>query len=228
MSFFGGGSNSGGTGYNATEINGLRDIINQTAQNAGDGIVQTLYDDIIVPMSTAWYAPEAVTFFEGFAETVKQSGENITKAFDSFRDAVEKAGVNWADNTGGEQPALAAIDQVELNLTVTDIKEKNDNGDVIIYSDSANTVANNLEEVENTIKENLENLAENLDAATAFIGGGQAEAIQDCFVEVSGEIHKIFKYLTEGEDSLQSQIKAADTKYGQVSTGISTAFNNGQ
>lgn len=224
MGFFGFGSGET-TGYNCQQINDLRDVINNTAQQAGQGIVERLHNDIIVPMSSVWYAPEAVEFFEGFASTVKASGENITAAFDAFRGAVESAGTNWAENTGGEAPSLPTIDTVELNLNVSEIQPDN-GGNVVLDEGQATTIANRLTEVEEGIKSDLESLAGNLNAESAFIGHGQAEALQQCFVNVSGEIHKIFKYLTDGDESLQGQINKAVQKYQDVSSGISDAFNN--
>lgn len=219
--------NAGGevSGYNAANVNALRDVINSTAQQASSEIVERLHSDIIVPMSSAWYAPEAVEFFGGLAETVKASGQNITKAFDAFRTAVQSAGENWAENTGGEAPSLATIDEVELTLNVSDIQPDNA-GNVTIDEARATTIANSLPEVEEGIKSDLQTLAGNLSAETAFIGHGQADALQQCFVAVSGEVHKIFKYLTDGEESLQGQINKAVQKYQDVSTGISDAFNN--
>lgn len=221
MGLFGGNL----TGYNCQKVNDLRNVINNTAQQSAQGIVERLNSDIVVPMSTAWYAPEAVTFFEGFAATVKATGENITAAFDAFRAAVESAGRNWAENTGGEIPSLPAIDAVQLELNVSSI-QTNNAGNVVIDENQATAIANRLQEVEEGIKNDLRNLAGNLNAETAFIGQGQAEALENCFVTISGEIHKIFKYLTAGEDSLQGQIHKAVKKYQDVSSGISSAFNN--
>ncbi len=225
MKLFGWGSGGEISGYNCEQVNSLRDVINNIASQAGDGIVERLHSDIVVPMSSVWYAPEAVTFFEGFAETVKASGENITAAFDAFRGAVESAGKNWAENTGGEAPSLPAIDSVELDLNVSDIQSDN-GGSVTIDEGQAETIASSLTEVEDDIRSDLESLAEGLEAETAFLGHGQADALQSCFVKVSSEIHKIFKYLTDGEDSLQGQINKAVQKYSDVSKGISDAFNN--
>lgn len=220
-----GGTNANLTGYNCERVQDLRNVINNTAQQSAQGIVERLSSDIVVPMSTAWYAPEAVTFFEGFASTVKATGQNITAAFDAFRAAVESAGRSWAENTGGDVPTLPAIDSVELNLNVSSI-QTNNAGNVVIDQNQANAVASRLQEVEEGIKNDLRNLAGNLNAETAFIGQGQAEALENCFVTISGEINKIFKYLTNGEDSLQSQINKAVKKYQDVSSSISGAFNN--
>lgn len=225
MGLFGGSSGGEISGYNCSQVNALRDVINNTAQQAGTGITDRLHNDIIVPMSSVWYAPEAVQFFEGFATTVKASGENITAAFDSYREAVQQAGQNWAENTGGETPSLPSIDAVDLTLNVSDIQPENA-GNVTIDEGQATSIANSLPQVEEGIKADLETLAQNLNAESAFIGHGQSDALRNCFVQISGEIHKIFKYLTEGEESLQSQISKAVSKYVDVSTGISDAFNN--
>ena len=225
MGFMGFGPSSEITGYNCERVQELSPVINKTAQEAGKGIVERLHSEIIVPMSTVWYAPEAQTFFEGFATTVKNSGINIQKAFDAFREAVQKAGENWAENTKGQAPVLAAVQPVELILNVSDIKADN-NGNVTIDAGEASVIAANLDEVESNIKQDLEKLANDLNAETAFIGHSQADSIQDCFIKVSGEVSKIFKYLTEGEDSLEGQIKKAVKKYQDVSQDISSAFQN--
>ena len=220
-----GGTNANLTGYNCERVQDLRKVINNIAKQSGQSIIERLSSDIVIPMSTAWYAPEAVTFFEGFATTVSNTGKNITEAFDAFRAAVESAGRSWAENTGGDIPVLTAIDNVELKLDVSSI-EPNNAGNVGIDQEQASIIARRLQEVEEGIKSDLRNLASNLNAETAFIGQGQAEALDNCFTTIVGAIHNVFKYLTEGEDSLQNQIKNAVKKYQDVSSGISNAFNN--
>ena len=64
-------------GYNCSEVESLRDKINSTAQEAATGIVDRLHDDIIMKLSSDWYAPYAVDFAEGFADAVKETGTNI-------------------------------------------------------------------------------------------------------------------------------------------------------
>lgn len=213
------------SGYNCEEVNALRNVINDTAQQAGEKILEELHDGVVVEMARAWYAPEAVEFFNGFAETVKASGEAITNAFDAYRGAIQEMGTRWAENTKGEAPNLPAIDQVELNLNVSDV-QSDDNGNIYIKENLATNIANNLPNVEEWIKNDLEKLANKLDAKSAFIGHGQADAARDCFTVVSGEIHRIFKYLTEGETNLQGEIKKAVRKYQQVSESVTNDFNS--
>lgn len=225
MGLFGG--NSGETsGYNCQKINDLGTVINNCAQKAASTIVDRLHDEIIIPISTAWYAPEAIDFFSGFKSTVLGSGENIRSAFDAYRLAVQNAGANWAENTGGETPSVAEVQHISMMLNISEIQGKNAAGDVSIDEGQATAIATGLSDVEAGIKSDLETIANDLDAEAAFIGHGQGEALNECFVRISGEIHKIFKYLTDGEESLQGQINKAVQKYQEVSSGISDAFNN--
>ena len=221
-------NNGNMTGYNSQNIAALRDVIDRTAQSVAEKVVTRLHDEIIRPISEAWHAPEAVDFFTKFAETVKGTGQNIRDIFDSFRKAVEQAGSIWAENTGGEAPTLGAISDVNLELPVREIQVKDSAGNVGIDEDAANKIANNLTNVEEEIKSDMEAVANELDASTAFLGHGQAEAVAECFIKINLEIHLIFKFLTEGDLSLQAQIISAAKKYGDVSVGIATGFKQSE
>lgn len=225
MGIFGGGQKGDLSGYNCSQVNALRDVINNVAEKAGQSIVDRLHADIVVPMSSVWYAPEAITFFNGLAETVLKSGPNVTATFDAFRTAVQAAGNAWAENTGGERAVLSPISEIQLVLNVSDMKDNNA-GNVTIDETQATAIANSLGSVEQEMRKDLETLAGVLNAESAFIGHGQSDALRNCFVTLSGEIHKIFKYLTEGETGLQTQINKAVQKYQQVSSDVSSAFNN--
>lgn len=213
------------TGYNAGNIVALRDVINTVAQSSSQGICEILHDRIVAPMASVWCAQEAVDFFAGFKTAVQSCGEDIHTAFDTFRGNVQSAGESWAENTGGVAPSLPSIEDVALDLNVEDIKAE-ENGNVFIIEDSATAIANSLGDVEQEIKSRLEELARQLDAETSFLGHGQAQAVSECFTVINGAISNIFKFLTTGEESLQSQINKAVQKYKDVATDISTGFNN--
>ena len=224
MGLFGNGGSNSNVGYNCGEINALRGVINDTAKKSAEDVVWLLNQQIITPMSSIWYAPEAVEFFNKFATRVKESGEKITEAFDNFRQSVENAGKSWADSTQGEAPSLPPIDNVELSLDVSEIKDKNEKGDVVIDEDRANNIVGGLAEVEEMIENALKKSAETLDAETAFIGHDQSSSLEECFAKVSEEIRKIFNFLTTGDDSLQSQITKTVQKYAEKSEEIKGTF----
>src|SRR5699024_9837438 len=132
----------------------LADVINNTAQKAGEGITERLHDEIVVPMSTVWYAPEAQEFFQKFAETVASAGQNITEAFDAYRKADQSAGENWAENTKGVAPVLKPVDTVTLNLNISDIQKENA-VNVTLDEEPAESIARTLSDVEANIKYDL-------------------------------------------------------------------------
>ena len=212
-------------GYNKEQIESLRNVINNIAKSSGEDIVNTLKNGFVIPMSSVWYAPDAVDFFNAFSELVKYSGNAVTESFDLIRSYIEKFGVLWAENTGGEIPVLPPIEPIILNLDISSIKPNN-NGDVVINGMEANRIANNLFQLENNIKDNLKNLAVNLEAESSFIGGNQAESIQECFLRIVDQIQKIFDYLTNGDNSVQTQINKTISKYGDLSQNVSENFAN--
>lgn len=218
--------NWGFNGYNSEEISRLRVSINNTAETTRQIIVGKLNSSLILPISVVWYAPEAITFFEEFAEVAKKAGINITESFDNFRSFVEAAGKKWASTTGGESPILEPIDQIELILDISSIKAKNSNGDVGINMGEAFNIVKKIPQLKEEIKEEIKKLTNSLNAETAFIGGEQASAIEECFVSVTNQVYTIFNFLTEGENSLVKQIENTVQKYGNVSDSITKTFTN--
>ena len=175
------------TGYNKKEIENLINNINDSLEKTGEAITDSLYEGIILPMSTAWYAPEAQEFFEEFKEEVKASGQVINTSFDNFRLAIQKAGELWAQNTQGEVPVLPEVTGVELNLNITPIQSE-DNGRIVINGNEAAKVAMSLSEIEEEIKSKIASITRNLDLDTSFIGRGQSQAILNCFTDIYSSI----------------------------------------
>ncbi len=244
-------SSAGGDkhGYNPTNVSELTNDIKEAYKNCTDGIVEILHDEIVVPISTAWYAPEACKFFgsdakDGFLgigavaadenslkEIVKKQSEAIFKCFDGFRQDIEKAGQMWYNNTSGEKESegnitLAAFDQIELDLNVSEIKAQDEAGNVILDGSGVGNVSKNLGTVQESIKTKMTAEKDKLDAATSFIGGGQATAIESCFGKLLEAIASIFKWLTEGDSSLQSCFDGAMNKYSEVASNIAEQYNN--
>lgn len=214
-------------GYNPDQVEALASVIDQTAQNCAAGVVEVLHDQFVVPMSEAWFAQDAVNFFEVFNETVKATGTSIQEAFDAFRTDIQNLGNAWAKLTQGPEVNLAAVSTITLNLSYSEIKTAEPGtGNIIIYEEKANSVANSLTEVRTTIEEKMEDAADKLDASASFFGGNQAQAIQDCFTRLSAAVAKIFDFLCEGENNFASQIKQVATVYGDQSSEAASSYNN--
>ena len=238
-------------GYNPQNVVDLSTPISEAYENCVNGIVETLKEEIVTPISTAWYAPEACKFFGSDAteggifgigavqadenslkEVVKSTSETIFNCFDGFRKDIESAGQNWFNNTSGTGTestgdiTLPEFKQIDLELDVSAIEAQDGSGNVVLDDAGVKAVSDNLPQVQEDIKTKMTAEKEKLDAATSFIGGGQAEAIEGCFERLLEAISTIFKWLSEGEESLQSAFNAAMTKYGEVASNIASAYNN--
>ena len=94
-----GGGESSLTGFNKAQIESLRGSIASACTNSATSISNTLTDKIVTPMSSAWYAPEAKSFFEAFKATVESCSESIMKTFDSFRFDIQNSANAWEQST---------------------------------------------------------------------------------------------------------------------------------
>ncbi len=243
-----GGDGGDKHGYNPQNVIDLSNDISTAYENCCTGIVETLHDEIVTPISTAWYAPEACKFFGSDAtdgilgigavqadenslkEVVKKTSETIFKCFDGFRQDIESAGQNWFNNTSGAGEStgdisLPTFKQIDLELDVSAIQDKDGEGNVVLDGSAVKAVSDKLADVQESIKTKMTAEKDKLDAATSFIGGGQATAIEGCFERLLEAISTIFKWLSEGDESLQSAFNAAMQKYSDVASNIASAYN---
>lgn len=215
------------TGYNPQEVEALGGQIKNAASKVSTGIVEKIKSGIVSPISEAWFSPEGVEFFEQFAQTVKSTGTEIEKAFNDFMKSVESAGNNWAQNVKGPTVALGEVGTIDMTLDVSSMKPDN-GGQVGIMEAAATSVAGMVPGVKSDIESTLAQIAGSLEASSAFLGRGQASAVQSCFRVVNNAVAKIFNFLTDGDNSLQGQINKAVSKYGDIGTETASAFNSVQ
>ena len=212
-------------GYNKKEIEGLVVDINRALEKTSNIIIELLQDNIIKPMSLAWYAPEAVDFFENFKTEVASKAIIINDAYDKYRKELQAAGEIWADNSGGERPVIPELKQIELNLNITSIQSE-DNGNIVLDASEASKVIMNLSVLEEELNSKVASIARELDFNTSFIGHGQSQAILNCFTTVSNQIHDVFKSLTEGDNALYNRINEIVHKYQDAVTNVVESFSS--
>lgn len=215
------------TGFDPEEIDRLAQDVNSYAEETASTITTKLESGIISPISQCWYTPEGVEYWQAFAEDVSKSSETIAEAFNSFIDSVGEAEKNWAENVNASDVDIVSgnIANLDMNLDISEIKEKDGTKMGIIESE-AERVASTLGSVEEEINSSLKEIANKLNSDTAFLGREQGQAVTNCFEIVEQQVAKIFNFLTEGDSNVSSQIKAAVTKYGDVGSSTSSAFNN--
>ena len=211
-------------GYNATRVEELSQTIAKIATQTGTEIGEIIEDQIIVPLGAAWIAPEAVRYInDSFMVTIKHSGEAIAVVYNNFIKSLQADLDLWAETTEGKTTQLAQINDILIPVNTSFMKEEL-GGDVIITKEGCERIIGNLPEIENEIKSKLEALNSDLEAEVAFIGGGHAQAIEDCFRSLAAIVRDIFKYLAEDDDtSLQTNIRTACDNWQRASEAVRDA-----
>lgn len=214
------------SGYNKKQIDGLDTVINTAMKDVGDAIVNKLEEDLVKKVGEKWYAQEAKDYFKDVHDDIAKSGETIQGIFSKFRDALQQSGESWATMTKNAAPSIGAIKNLSLDLNTAAIKILRDDGAAVLYEKDVNTIADGLDNVEKDLKTVILKYKEELDASTAFIGHGQAEAINDCFNRILEEVHKLFQKLLVGDASVKVALKAFKEKYKAKATSEAESFKN--
>ena len=97
------------SGYNKAEVDAIGDAINSSYSTLASQIGEKIQEQLVSPMSTRWYAPEAQTKFTEIQTAVAALGPSLKEAYKYYRDWIQKVGENWAENTGGLAPALPDV-----------------------------------------------------------------------------------------------------------------------
>ncbi len=218
-------------GYNHENIAKIHDRVNEVAKNTVSSIETVIENDIVIPMSTVWYAPEAQDFFNNLKITVAGVAETLTKAFNDFIANVNSAEEAWAKKTSSETYGMGAmttvqpIDPLEITIDIKAIKDQ-DRGNVSLHKARALNIANNdLATVQTNLEKDIAKQKGELESVNqAFLGGGQGAAVESCFETVLEAIGHIFDFLTKGENNLQGQIIAAADTYVKMAESVATEF----
>lgn len=217
------------TGFNRMEAQKLRSTIQQTASSVGEEIATEITNGIIKPMADAWYAENAVTFFENFKASVNEQAKLIRESFDKFRQNLENITNSWAETTGAESVSMAEITAPEkIEIDISSILPKNSNGDRYLDDSMVEVViTSGIPSTEEAIKSQLASLSKELNTETAFLGHGQDVALKDCFAEVVDSVHTMFETLLTGEDSLKTALDNYRSSYIEAAENIARNFTSG-
>jgi len=207
-------------GYNKKKVEDLRKVIDDTYKGVVTEITTQIKDQLVTPMSTAWYAPEAVDEFKDIKTAVEKMEKGLKEAYDAYRKWVEQMGQSWAENTGGQKPTLSAIGERFEGLNVGAIKKDN-NGNVTLDETKAMTVANAMHSLRGTLLKSVQTKHQTMEASAAFIGHGQAAAATACFVKVADAIGQLMAMIGTLGDRLEKYAK----KYKEVGEKIAAEFN---
>jgi hypothetical protein len=224
MNVFGGDDQFG---YNHIEIGKIHDEVDTIGKATAKAIEDVMSTDIVQPMSTLWYAPEAIEFFTSFKGTVEAAAMTLTSAFNGFIVNVNSAQQAWSEKTGGgKQTPVEPIGTLTITIDISSIKDENA-GSIVLYTTKARAHADSLTAIQAKLEKAIADqkaALENLNQA--FLGGGQGAAVEHCFEVVLAAIAQIFDFLTKGQNSLQNQINAAADTYTKMAEQVTSGMNS--
>lgn len=220
----------------------IEQVISDSTQ-IRDTISDQLKTNIIDAISEAWYADEAVKFFQGFATAVEDASKGIATGINTVIGNIASTYDSWLYSTSTEGADITPLkdsgeysevseEDTKISLDVSGITAVGPNSEIGIDEETASDVASAVATVRETIQNSLSELQKNLDSSAALIDGSgrQAGAIQTFYDAQLTAIEKIFDFLTEddGENkSLVTCINESVTRYGETITEANaTALEN--
>lgn len=213
-------------GFNKEQIVEYRNSIEKVSQDTRVNITDSIRDQIVIPVSTLWYQPDAVTYFEELKGEINKVAQEVTDIFNRYLDTVKSSAQSWAENTGAEVPALPSIENIEMSLDVSSIKPHDERNNIIINTtEVSNRIIARLPEIHQTILTNLNPLKDKLSADAAFLGAGQADVVEGCFNKVIELIGQTFEKISGGEGSIKMALEKAQKRAADAVTA--TLSNSG-
>ena len=179
----------------------------------------TVKSSIIIPLSECWFTKKGVEFSNSVNEMVNSAISKMHEYYMNFKEKINTAADNWASTTGNEASHIfiKELDANGYSNWASDImKETNSAGAAVIEYEAAMAVANKIPQIEQEYLGKIESIHNSLDANTQFIGGEQAEALKQLYVEVTKEIQSLFSdilvevktKITEAAEEQKAQAEA--------------------
>ena len=195
--------------------------------NTGEVIVTAIKTNIVDKVAEEWVSEAAVEYFDQFKDELKQKEASITEVFQNFSDQIGKAGQNWADQTKGTAPTMPAVDTVTLDLDVSSMKATDGNGDRYMYEDIEEKVKGYVENARTEILSAFANMESEINAETAFFGGGQSEAVQEAASSLGDQVNTMLdEVISSDSGSLITAIQNYKSEYSDTATSNASSFED--
>lgn len=221
------GGRADALGYNTEEVEAIGEGINKYANQTGEVIVTAIKTNIVDKVAEEWVSEAAVEYFDQFKDELKQKEASITEVFQNFSDQIGKAGQNWADQTKGTAPTMPAVDTVTLDLDVSSMKATDGNGDRYMYEDIEEKVKGYVENARTEILSAFANIESEINAETAFFGGGQSEAVQEAASSLGDQVNTMLdEVISSDSGSLITAIQNYKSEYSDTATSNASSFED--
>lgn len=125
-------------GYNDAKCKEIDAGIEDCHQQIVTIIKEEIEQEIVAPMSKAWYAEDAVDYMTEFKGNTARISDDIQKIFQNFRDQMQSDIDNWNTQTHGTQ--LQAVSEKTVDIDVSAMQPVDGDGNRYI----TNTIATDV------------------------------------------------------------------------------------
>ena len=216
-------------GFDNNEIAQLRVKVSTSLTRLGEDVASKLQSEVLDPLMTNWFAPEAVTYLQSLQNTIQSYKQPIVEIYNAYLQTLDSAIHYWGETTNyadakTHQYQAFSVADCPLNVYVNNAKSENGSQVGMVYSECMNIV-NRLPQIRTEVNGAITSAQALLNETSALLGGTQAEEIKNLFTRIGTIINRLFDTLTDGEDSLKNVLNAYVTKYGESVTNVSSSLS---
>ena len=189
-------------GYNDTKCKEIDVGIEECYQEIVTIIKEAIEQEIVTPMSKAWYAEDAVEYMKEFRANTIRISDDIQKIFQNFRDQMQSDIDNW--NTQTKNPSgtqLQDVSEKTVDIDVSAMQPVDGEGNRYISNtiatDVVTWVANCLKVVNDR---GTQVIADH--SIGSYIGEKQNDAANAALQAVLLAVEGVLVYLIVGENAI--------------------------
>ena len=210
-------------GYNDTKCKEIDAGIEDCHQQIVTIIKEEIEQEVVTPISKAWYAEDAVEYMKEFQLNTRNISDDIQKIFQNFRDQMQSDIDNW--NTQTQNPSgaqLADISQKQVDIDVSSVQATDSEGNRYI----ANTIDSDVNVLTAGCLKNIatrggQTISEH--AIGSYIGEKQNDAANKALFEILVAVEGVLSYLTIGDNAIVVVI--AEKKQSYTTTAQTNTQN---
>ena len=189
-------------GYNDTKCKEIDAGIEDCHQQIVTIIKEEIEQEVVTPISKAWYAEDAVDYMTEFKNNTARISDDIQKIFQNFRDQMQSDIDNWntqTHNTSGTQ--LQDVSEKTVDIDVSAMQPTDSEGNryisLSIATDVVTWIANCLKDVN---ERGTQVIADH--EIASYIGEKQNDAANNALQQVLLAVEAVLVYLIVGDNAI--------------------------
>ena len=189
-------------GYNDTKCKEIDAGIEDCHQQIVTIIKEEIEQEIVAPMSKAWYAEDAVNYMTEFKGNTARISDDIQKIFQNYRDQMQSDIDNW--NTQTQNPSgtqLQPVSEKTVDIDVSAMQPVDGDGNRYITNTIATDVVTWIANCLKGVNERGTQVIADHEIAS-YIGERQNDAANTALQQVLLAVEAVLAYLIVGPNAI--------------------------